>query len=81
MKTTRMAMKTRMGKVNKRPGRSKARFDHANMPLFVEQAPQSLIQWPTDQQIGEVSRRLAMISQRGIRWEAHGDYFNSGDLA
>ncbi len=47
-------------------------------PPIYKPAP---IAWPTEQQIVEVSRRLAAIRQRGARLEAAGDYFNSGDLA
>ena len=42
---------------------------------------QSFIQWPTEQEIQEVSKRLARIVQAGIWSEANGDYFTSGDLA
>ena len=42
---------------------------------------QSRIQWPSEEQIQQVSKRLAKISRMGIRSEAAGDYFNSGDLA
>ena len=41
----------------------------------------SLIEWPTEEQIHEVSKNLAAISQIGARSEARGDYFISGDLA
>ena len=40
-----------------------------------------MIQWPSPKQLEEVSKRLLRINQMGIRWEAKGDYFNSGDLA
>jgi hypothetical protein len=53
----------------------------ANMPIFQEVSRGNLIQWPSEQEIEEVSKRLAKISRAGIRWEANGDYFNSGDLA
>jgi hypothetical protein len=49
--------------------------------LFATEPTQNRIQWPTDQQLQEVSRRLVSISRTGIRSEAKGDYFNSGDLA
>ncbi len=39
------------------------------------------IEWPSQKEIQEISRRLAMISQVGVQWETQGDYFNSGDLA
>ena len=59
----------------------KQRFDHSSTPLFPETNTQSRIQWPTEKQILEVSKKLAQISRMGIRAEAKGDYFNSGDLA
>ena len=61
--------------------RAKVRFDSSNMPQFQEAPRTNLIQWPSEQQILEVSKRLARINRLGIRWEASGDYFNSGDLA
>jgi hypothetical protein len=47
----------------------------------VEEEGKTPIQWPTNQKIEEVSKRLLKIKQMGIRSEASGDYFNSGDLA
>ena len=41
----------------------------------------SLIDWPTEQEIHEISRKLAALRQFGARSEAEGDYFYSGDLA
>ena len=61
--------------------RAKVRFDNSNMPQFQDPPRSNLIQWPSEQQILEVSKRLARINRIGIRWEASGDYFNSGDLA
>jgi len=61
--------------------RSKPRFDNPNAPLFPEVTNESLTQWPTEKQILDVSKKLAKISQMGIRAEAHGDYFHSGELA
>ena len=52
-----------------------------NTDLFVVRAGESSIQWPTEQQIQRVSERLARIVEMGIRFEANGDYFKSGDLA
>jgi hypothetical protein len=49
--------------------------------LFPRRRKQSLIQWPTERQIEEVSAKLARMVRVGIRWEAKGDYFASGDLA
>jgi len=61
--------------------RAKVRFYNSHMPQFQEPTRTNLIQWPSEQQILEVSKRLARINRLGIRWEASGDYFNSGDLA
>jgi hypothetical protein len=74
-------MKTTATKAKNGAGRAKVRFADPEASLFAAGPPQSLIQWPTEQQIQEVSRRLAKISRMGVRWEANGDYFNSGDLA
>ena len=49
--------------------------------LLPNRQKRSLIQWPTERQIEEVSARLARLVKAGIRWEAKGDYFASGDLA
>jgi len=49
--------------------------------LFTNRQKRSLIQWPTERQVEEVSARLARLVKVGIRWESRGDYFASGDLA
>ena len=49
--------------------------------LFTERQKRSLIQWPTERQVEEVSASLARMVKVGMRWEAKGDYFASGDLA
>ena len=49
--------------------------------MFASRTKQSLIQWPSEEKIQQVSKRLSKISRMGIRSEAAGDYFNSGDLA
>ena len=41
----------------------------------------SFIQWHTEQELQSVSQQLAQIQQVGIRCEADGDFFKSGDLA
>ncbi len=64
----------------RRPDR-KAPVNGVYGDLFPAPSHQNVIQWPTQRQIHEVSTRLAKISRMGIRWEASGDYFNSGDLA
>ena len=49
--------------------------------VFPQRQQRSLIQWPTERQVEEVSARLARMVKVGILWEAKGDYFASGDLA
>ena len=49
--------------------------------LLPKRQKRTLIQWPTERQVEEVSARLARMVKVGIRWEAKGDYFASGDLA
>ena len=81
MKTMRTTAKALMVTgANRRP-RRKPRFDNPNDSLFPEVTSQGLTQWPTEKQILDVSKKLARISRMGIRAEAHGDYFHSGDLA
>ena len=52
-----------------------------NSDLFTVRTQKTSIQWPTEQQIQGVSARLARVVKAGIRFEANGDYFKSGDLA
>ena len=54
---------------------------HANGRPFLVRREPSLIKWPTEQEIQGVSEQLARIQRVGIRAEANGDYFKSGDLA
>jgi hypothetical protein len=49
--------------------------------LYPVRGKESFIQWPSEREIEKVSTRLARIVQVGIRSEANGDYFKSGDLA
>ena len=81
MKTMRTMTKTLVGAYHKRhQPRRKPRFD-PDIPLFPEPTNESLIQWPTEKQILGVSKQLAQIGRMGIRSEAKGDYFHSGELA
>ena len=61
--------------------RSKLRVGNPNAALFPVRSKQSFIEWPSEQEIQAVSERLAQIQRVGVRSEAHGDYFRSGDLA
>ena len=81
MNTMRTTAKALMGTGNNARRRRKPRFDAPNAPLFPEPTNQGLIQWPTKKQILDVSKKLAKINRMGIRAEATGDYFHSGDVA
>ena len=61
--------------------RNKKRFQTPHEALSFEAPQESLIKWPSEAEIEQVSKKLARINRAGIRWEANGDYFNSGDLA
>ena len=65
----------------KASGQRKPRFEKPEVPLFPETHAASLIRWPTEKQILDVSKQLLKIGRMGVRSEADGDYFNSGDLA
>ncbi|HWX18688.1 MAG TPA: hypothetical protein VN578_02165 [Candidatus Binatia bacterium] len=67
--------------VGARRSRPKMPLGEGDDSLFPRRTKQSLIQWPSEEKIQEVSKRLSKISRMGIRSEANGDYFNSGDLA
>jgi hypothetical protein len=63
------------------PAAPQVRFLDPSEPLIPMRGKKSLIQWPTERQVREVSTTLARISSMGMRLEAEGDYFKSGDLA
>lgn len=63
-----------------RPG-AELDLGDAKAALFEARSKQSFIQWPSEREIQDVSKRLARIQQAGICLEASGDYFKSGDLA
>ena len=81
MRSAQILIRNKVARVNKTRHAGRILFAEPEMTLFPERTEHNLIQWPTEQQIQEVSRRLARINEKGIRWEARGDYFNSGDLA
>jgi hypothetical protein len=72
-----------MTKTLMRPARHRSglRVGHPNAALLPARSKQSFIQWPTQQEIRQVSEQLARIQRVGICSEANGDYFRSGDLA
>ena len=76
MKTMCTTAKSLMGADNN-ARRRKPRSDNP----FPEATNQRLTQWPTGKQILDVSKKLAKIGRMGIRAEAQGDYFHSGELA
>jgi hypothetical protein len=61
--------------------RSKAAIANTNAAGLPLRGEQSLIEWPTDAEIRKVADRLVRIKQMGIRSEAEGDYFKSGNQA
>jgi hypothetical protein len=75
MKTTEKLTETVVGEART------MRLGQPNIPLLRARDKPSLIQWTTEQQIQEVSKKLARINQVAIRSEVKGDYFRSGDLA
>ena len=54
---------------------------NAEAALLETRRNKSLIQWPAERDLQQVSKRLAQIQQAGRRLEVSGDYFRSGDLA
>ncbi len=60
---------------------SKAAIANSTAARLALRSEQSLIEWPTDAEIQKVADRLARIKQMGIRSEAEGDYFKSGNHA
>jgi hypothetical protein len=81
MKTMRTTTRTLMTAGNNSRRHRKSRFESPEISLFPETTKSVPIQWPTEKQVLDVSRQLAKIGQIGVRSEAKGDYFNSGDLA
>ncbi len=78
MKTSQRLTKTLVRKPRPKPKLAAEEMD----ALFAAPTTEPVrIQWPSEQQLQEVSRKLTRISRAGIRSEAAGDYFNSGELA
>ncbi len=67
--------------MTKSNGQRCARILNPAQELFPPIHTHHPIEWPTQEQIMEVAKRLSAIRQRGAGFEAAGDYFNSGDLA
>jgi hypothetical protein len=81
MKMTQLLMNARMSKVNQARQQASPRGSDRTILLSPEWTQRSRIQWPTQQQILQVSKSLARVTREGIRRESRGDYFNSGDFA
>lgn len=79
MNTMQTSTKQLIGK--SKNARIKAPVEDSTAALFPEPTNRGVIQWPTEKQLLDVSKKLTQISRMGIRAEANGDYFNSGDLA
>lgn len=56
-------------------------LEDAKASRFQPSSKQSFIQWPTEEEIQNISKQLARIKIVGIRSEADGEYFKSGELA
>jgi hypothetical protein len=63
-----------------RPAPKPRFFDPNADPPFVR-SKATFIQWATEREIQGISEQLARIQRAGIKLEANGDYFKSGDLA
>ena len=81
MKTTQLATNVKNDKVNRAPRQARARLADHKVLLSPARTERSRIQWPTGQQMQDVSKHLVRISREGKRCELAGDYFKSGDLA
>jgi len=80
MKMTQLLTNATMGKVNQ--GRQQASTRGSDRAILSPpRTERSRIQWPTRQQILQVSKSLSRVTREGIRRESSGDYFNSGDFA
>ena len=81
MKTTQSVTNARNGKVTLLPRQVAPALTQHPILLSPVRTDRSRIQWPTGDQIQDVSKQLARISRQGKRFELAGDYFMSGDLA
>ena len=81
MKTTQSVRHNRNGKVNQSSRQAAPVLSPHPILLSPPRTERSRIQWPTGQQMRDVSRQLVHINRAGRRSEKAGDYFKSGDLA
>ena len=52
-----------------------------NTDLLLAGSKTTFIQWASEREIEGISEKLMRIQRSGIKLEAEGDYFKSGDLA
>ena len=81
MKTVHLETNARNAKVNVARQQAKPGLRNRQALLSPTRTDRSRIQWPTRQQMQDVSKHLVRISREGRRCELAGDYFKSGDLA
>jgi len=81
MKITQLLTKAAMGKVNRARQQASTRGTDRTILLSPARTERSRIQWPTGQQVRDVSKQLARISREGRHCELAGDYCKSGDTA
>jgi hypothetical protein len=81
MKTTLIPSKPRKGSLNRVPRQGRLRHAERYAPGFSPRTDRSLIQWPSERELKQVSATLTKVSRTGMRQENAGDYFTSGDLA
>jgi len=81
MKTRLIPSKPRKGSLNPVPQQGRLRDGDRCAAVLFPRTDRSLIQWPTEQELQQVSITLTKVSRTGMRQENAGDYFTSGDLA
>ena len=81
MKTTQLETDARNGKPTGVRRLAKPSLANARLLLSPPRTERSRIEWPTEQQMQDVSKYLTRIAREGRRCEMAGDYFMSGDLA
>lgn len=81
MKMTQLITNAGNGKANHSPRQAGPGLTNHQSLLSLARTERSCIQWPTGQQLQDVSKQLVRISREGKRCELNGDYFKSGDTA
>jgi len=81
MRTLQNSMKPTATSINPRHRRERLFRGNGTDDGIATRSVRNRIQWPTPQELQQVSTTLTKVSRWGRRREAAGDYFNSGDLA